>query len=205
MSVTLDQFFNHRPTTEISRDLLGKRFSYRGASAWITETEAYVGAKDQAAHGYQNHKAKWNRALFMAPGTIYVFTMYGSNLLNFITQPVGNPQGVLIRGVQPASGIKLMEQRRHKKGLNLTNGPGKLCTAMGINLSINTQSLAKSQLHLDLVDNAKHPERIATSGRIGAPHKGKWTTAPLRYYVAGNPYVSKMPKSKMNLKTYGWK
>ncbi|XIF19496.1 MAG: DNA-3-methyladenine glycosylase [Acetilactobacillus jinshanensis] len=113
---------------------MGKRITYHNTSAWITETEAYVGAKDQAAHGYKNHKAKWNRALFMAPGTIYVFTMYGSNLLNFITQPVGNPQGVLIRGVQPASGIQLMQRRRHQTGINLTNGPGKLCTAMDIDL-----------------------------------------------------------------------
>lgn len=205
MSLTLNQFFNHRPTTQIARDLLGKRFSYQGTSAWITETEAYVGVKDRAAHSYHNHKAKWNRALFMAPGTIYVFTMYGSNLLNFIAQPVNDPEGILIRGVQPASGLHLMKQRRHKSGFDLTNGPGKLCDAMGIDLSINTRMLNRSPMKIDLTHHIKHPISVSTSGRIGVPRKGKWTMAPLRYYVTGNPYVSKMRRRNMNLETYGWR
>ncbi len=202
----LDQFFNHRSTTKIAKDLLGKRFTYRHTSAWIVETEAYLGAKDQAAHAYHHHKAHWNRALYMAPGTIYVFTMFGSNLLNFITQPVGEPQGVLIRAAQPGNGVLAMKHRRRTSGFNLTNGPGKLAQAMGISLNLNTRILNQSGMKLDLNSSqVKHPAKIGASGRIGVPNKGKWTHVPLRYYVTGNPYVSKMPRRKMNLKTFGWR
>ena len=142
----------------------------------------------------------------MKPGTIYIFSIYGQNLLNFITQPNNDPEGVLIRAVQPENGISLMKERRQTNGFNLTNGPGKLCQAMNINLRLNTQMLNQSPLKIDLSSSlTKYPVKISTSGRVGVPHKGKWTRAPLRYYVTGNPYVSKMPKERMDFKYYGWK
>lgn len=203
---SITNFFNHGSTQEIAKKLLGKRFTYHQTSAWIVETEAYIGIRDQAAHAYHNRKTHRNRALYMKPGTIYVFSIYGQNLLNFITQPDGDPEGVLIRAVQPENGISLMKKRRPANHLNLTNGPGKLCQAMNINLRLNTRMLNQSPMKIDLSSSLiKHPVKISISGRVGVPNKGKWTQAPLRYYVTGNPYVSKMPKRQMDLKHYGWK
>lgn len=201
----IDQFFQTGTTQEISQKLLGKIIVYHQFKALIVETEAYLGQNDQAAHAFRNHKTHRNRALFMRPGTIYIFSMYGHNMLNFITQPQGTPEGILIRAVQPLTGIAEMQKQRHTTGVNLTNGPGKLCDALQIPMSLNTKMLNQTALKLVLSSPLNRtPSKIGTSGRIGVPHKGKWTTAPLRYFVSGNPYVSKMPRKSVDHQFNGW-
>ncbi|GLB46928.1 DNA-3-methyladenine glycosylase [Philodulcilactobacillus myokoensis] len=201
-------FLESKSTDQIARDLLGKRIIYHHngkiVSSFIVETEAYMGVIDRAAHSYQGLKTKRSSALFRRPGTIYIFTIWGRNLLNFITQRKGIPEGVLIRAVEPELGLDIMERNRHQKGFNITNGPGKLTEAMGIDLKLNLKMLNQSNLSLDLI-HCKRPKSIKATSRIGVPNKGKWTDAKLRYIVLNNPYVSQMKKRDMDLNQYGWK
>lgn len=125
-------------------------------------------------------------------------------LLNFITQAAEVPEGILIRGVQPENGLDLMYKNRAVAGPSLTNGPGKLTQAFGMTLALNQKGLNEDALSLEL-PAAAYPQQIATSARIGVPNKGEWMDAPLRYFVAGNPYVSKITKKTIDTETLGWR
>ncbi|ANK62807.1 DNA-3-methyladenine glycosylase [Loigolactobacillus backii] len=206
----LDDFLAGRSTVEIARDLLGKKICYQTPqgiiSGYIVEDEAYLGQCDRAAHAFGGHRSKKNEALYWPAGTIYIYTIYGQFLLNIITQKKGNPQGILIRGVEPDAGVAQMQLNRHwpKHLYDLTNGPGKLMSAFGIqNLNLNLNNYVSSPLTLD-VTHYKRPLAIAETGRIGINDKGEWQTAPLRFYVAHNPFVSRITKREMNLENNGW-
>ncbi|MHA8111199.1 DNA-3-methyladenine glycosylase [Lactobacillaceae bacterium Melli_B4] len=205
----IDDFFKQVSTQAIAERLLGKRIIHHGqagiTSGWIVETEAYLGAIDQAAHSYQFKKTKRNFAMYETGGTLYVHSMRQYNLMNFVTQTPGVPEGVLIRAIEPDQGISLMEMNRHNHGINLTNGPGKLTQAMQIDTSLNATVVNLGPIELDLTRQIKVPDQVIATPRIGIPNKGQWTQAPLRYIVAGNPYVSKMLKSQMDLNQNGWK
>ncbi|MHA8137735.1 DNA-3-methyladenine glycosylase [Lactobacillaceae bacterium Scapto_B20] len=205
----IDDFFKQDSTKLIAKRLLGKRIVYYGpdgiTSGWIVETEAYLGSIDQAAHSYQLKKTKRNFAMYEAGGTLYVHSMRQYQLMNFVTQTKGVPEGVLIRAIEPDQGISIMEANRHTTGINLTNGPGKLTQAMGIGIRFNDTELNAGPIKLDVNNQVKEPVNITSTPRIGIPNKGQWTQAPLRYIVAGNPYVSKILKSQMDLNHNGWK
>lgn len=205
-------YFEQADTTTLAKRLLGKQLFYRSAagllSGYIVETEAYLGQLDQAAHAFAGHRSAKNEALYHEAGTIYIYTIYGQFLLNLITQAEGVPQGILIRGLEPHHGLAQMQanrKRQLKSAFELTNGPGKLMKALGIqDLTLNLASFETSALTLDL-KAAKQPQEIAAAPRIGInKNKGDWERAPLRFYVAHNPYVSKMPKRQMDLTHYGW-
>ncbi|MFC6171321.1 DNA-3-methyladenine glycosylase [Loigolactobacillus jiayinensis] len=203
-------YFEQTATVTVAQQLLGAQLIYHSSagllSGYIVETEAYLGELDQAAHAFAGHRSAKNEALYRAGGTIYIYTIYGQFLLNVITQPAGVPQGVLVRGLQPNLGQNVMQlnQPQAKLAFDLTNGPGKLMAALGIqNLDLNLKSYATSALSLNLTDT-KQPLQIIAAPRVGIKVKAKWQTAPLRFYVAHNPFVSKMPKRAMNLENYGW-
>jgi DNA-3-methyladenine glycosylase len=126
--------------------------------------------------------------MFMGAGTVYVYFTYGMHYcFNVVAGTIGSGQGLLIRALEPIDGIDLMRSRRgHISDLNLTNGPAKLVQAMGITKDLNQQSLHAS--NLDLAAGFT-PEKIVQTTRIGIK---KSVDAPWRFYVAGNPYVSKM-------------
>lgn len=193
-------------TQELARDLLGKllihQTSYGLMSAWIVETEAYVGIIDQACHSYQGKKTPRLLAMYEQPGTIYLYQMHGHILLNIVSRESGNPQAVLIRAVEPFQGENLMFNNRSKSGANLTNGPGKLTQAMDISMAYNSQHLKESNLSLDL-SQSRCPKEVEVSPRIGIPNKGEWTNKLLRYTVKGNPYVSKN-RGTVDKINHGW-
>lgn len=205
----LIDFFDHRPTDTIAQDLLGKTLLYHGPSGTvgglIVETEAYLGQRDTAAHAYQGHRSKANEPLYGVPGTIYIYQRHGQYCFDIATQPKDNPQGVLIRGLQPTIGLKQMQKNRPRPTpYELTNGPGKLMQALGIqDKTLNLLQMDEAPLTIDLAQQ-KRPEHIVDSARIGVRKNGSWVDKPLRFYVAGNPYVSKIRKRDMDLKTFGW-
>ncbi|MDV7693645.1 DNA-3-methyladenine glycosylase [Pediococcus parvulus] len=195
-------------TADIAKKLLGKKICFETElgmlSAYIVEDEAYIGPKDQAAHAFQGHRTPKNEPLYHEAGTIYIYQMRTQLLLNLITKKVDDPQGVLIRAVQPAEGLsQFRKNRKVQQPFELTSGPGKLMQAFGIPKSLKGTRLNEGSLSLDLED-FKTATHIIQSGRIGVPNKGVWTSEPLRYFVAGNPYVSKMRKRDIEFKTYGW-
>lgn len=206
--ITMAEFFSGRSTETVTRDLLGKLLRYRSpkglVSGYIVEAEAYLGAADSAAHAYQGRRTKANDALYGAPGNIYIYTSRGYYAFDIAAQSEGEPQGILIRGVEPKDGLSIMMANRPKTGSELTNGPGKLMQAFGVNdLHWNNTMLDDSPFSIDLQDS-RTPVKIVSSARIGVSKRGGQTNAPYRYYVAGNPYVSGMRKRDMDFETHGW-
>lgn len=193
-------FFTHRPTQEIARDLLGRPLIYESPAGlvggWIVETEAYLGQADNAAHAYQGHRSAANEALYGPPGTIYIYERRGLFMCDIAVQDAEVPQGVLLRGIQPIWGIDVMTENRDGRSLGeLTNGPGKLFRAFGVrDKALNLQSLANAPLTILLADQwQSRPRQIGSSARVGV-RSGGWHDRPYRFFVSGNQWVSKTPK-----------
>ncbi len=212
------EFFK-QDTISLAKNLLGKlilvRKNDKVLGGYIVETEAYLGIEDKACHGFEGKRTPKVEALFGKSGTIYIYTMHTHKMLNFVSCKEGNPQAVLIRGIEPVINIERMIENRGKKGFLISNGPGKLTKAMEISDGFNMneiceirKNLGKKSCELDYnleimkenvvyinFKNSKIPKQIKTSARIGIPNKGIWTEKELRYFVAGNKYVSRMKKS----------
>ena len=222
-------------TVSLAKELLGKLIIVKNAgkilSGYIVETEAYLGVIDEACHGYKGKRTPKVEALYQKAGTVYIYTMHTHKMLNIVSCEKNNPQAVLIRGIEPLKNREIMEENRGKTGVIVSNGPGKLTKAMGINDKFNMSEVKiisngtylkkadkntdKSKVNKKLIyeniikksiikentiyldfNDAKNPEKIEISPRIGIPNKGKWTDELLRFYVAGNKYVSGMKKSE---------
>jgi len=152
----------------------------------IVETEAYD-QDDPASHAFLGKTAR-NNVMFGKNGHLYVYFTYGMHYCcNITTGRVGYGSGVLIRSVEPVAGKELLEERRGIVGKNATNGPAKLCKALGIDQKLNGHDLRKSSLKL--IEGSLLPgEKIRQTTRIGI---SKATDRMRRYYIDGNLYVSK--------------
>ncbi|TAA92078.1 3-methyladenine DNA glycosylase [Staphylococcus saccharolyticus] len=200
--------FINQLTTQTAQNLLGVKIifqdEFKTYSGYIVETEAYLGLKDKAAHGYKGKQTPKVTSLYKNGGAIYAHVMHTHLLINFVTRPKGVPEGVLIRAIEPEDGIEAMKQNRGKSGFELTNGPGKWTKAFNIPRAIDGSTLNNCRLSID-IKHHKYPKDIIKSGRIGIPNKGEWTHKPLRYTVKGNPYVSRMRKSEFQHPDDTWK
>jgi DNA-3-methyladenine glycosylase len=192
-------FFN-RPTLLVSKELLGKFLvsEYRGhkLSGMIVETEAYVGTNDKASHAFKGRRTKRNEVEYGPGGHVYIYLVYGLHYqLNFVTAGIDQPECVLIRAIEPVEGIDVMRKMRKRKGLReLTNGPGKLCQAMGLTRSQNGLDLCKKGVDLYIEDRGTKipPERIKKGPRIGIDYAGpKWSKVHWRFWIKDDPFVSK--------------
>lgn len=188
MNILPEEFFKE-DTVKVAQRLLGKVLVHNlpeGISMGkIVETEAYLSKEDPACHASRG-KTKRNEAMFGPAGMAYVYLIYGMYYcFNVVTREEGVGEAVLIRALEPLEGIQYMQQRRGtSKVLNLTNGPGKLCQALGINKEHNGISLTNS--NLTILDSQEKP-RIQSSPRIGIK---TGLDLMLRFYAAENPYVS---------------
>lgn len=208
MKQSIGAFYTGRPTEQIAQDLLGHELIYTTPagtmSGWIVETEAYLGQQDTAAHAFKGRKTVANAALYDAPGTIYIYVLRGYYMFDVATQAAGTPQGILIRGLEPHLGKDLMRQHRDKPDPEITNGPGKLMAALGLQNKDLNRTLLGAQ-NLTITDAAtRMPQRIAATARVGVS-AGSWQDRPLRYLVAGNPYVSASRKRDWDRATHGWR
>jgi DNA-3-methyladenine glycosylase len=208
MKETID-FFNTKTTEEIAQFLLGMYLQHETTTGvlggYIVDAEAYLGPADEAAHSFGLRNTPRLKAMYDQPGTIYLYTMHTHLILNMVTQEKGRPQGVMIRAIQPDTGLAQMEENRHgRTGVELTNGPGKLVAALGITKELYGQSIFDSTLKL-IPEKRKYPKKILALPRIGIPNKGIWTDLPLRYVVAGNPYITKQKRAEIDLNNFGWK
>ncbi len=164
------------------------------ARALIVETEAYLGDKDKASHSYNGRRTPRNEAMYMPPGTCYVYSVYGTHCCVNVSS-LGEGAAVLIRALGPLTGAEKMYTRRKsaKKDKELCNGPAKLCQALAIDKKLNKIDLASSDClwveprSCDLTD-----EDVVCTGRVGVAYAGpEWSDKPLRYYIRGNNCVSK--------------
>jgi DNA-3-methyladenine glycosylase len=177
-------------TRALARALLGcilVRKSAGGITAGrIVETEAYL-PRDPACHAYGGRSDR-NATLFGPPHRAYVYQIYGSSFcFNLSSERDGEGAGVLVRALEPMQGIELMQKRRAIDRIrDLCRGPGKLCRAFDIDRSLDGIDLFSFPDLWLVTDRARAP-RVRRSPRIGV------TRAPerrLRFYAAGNPYVS---------------
>jgi DNA-3-methyladenine glycosylase len=156
----------------------------------IVETEAYV-LDDPASHAYRG-PSKRNASMFLAPFHAYVYKIYGTSLcVNVTSESHGEGAAVLIRALEPLEGLAAMELRRSTTRMrDLARGPGRLCQALGIDLSLDGADLLASR-DLWLAGTPPSSSRVAKSRRIGIT---KAAERLLRFYEKGNPFVSG-PKS----------
>ena len=159
------------------------------ASGIIVETEAYLGEQDLACHAAVGRTTRTEQ-LYGPPGIAYVYFIYGMYwCFNAVTRSEGLPSAVLVRALEPLDGIALMHKRRphisHRAGL--TNGPGKLCTALGITGAMNGKGLHRKPLVIREGENVATDD-VEVTTRIGITRSANW---PLRWTVRGNRYVSK--------------
>jgi DNA-3-methyladenine glycosylase len=184
--------FYERETEIVAREMLGTVLSCETedgvASGIIVETEAYLGEHDLACHAAAGRTTRTEQ-LYGSPGIAYIYFIYGMYwCFNAVTRSEGLPSAVLVRAVEPLEGIALMHQRRARirNDVDLTNGPGKLCAALGITGPMNGKRLERKPLVIrdgEPVDD--HDVEITT--RIGITRSADW---PLRWYVKGNRFVS---------------
>jgi len=191
----LQAHFYDRDTEQVARDLLGKVLECRAAdgvaSGRIVETEAYVGEHDLACHAVAG-RTRRTEPLYGPPGRSYVYFIYGMYwCFNAVTRSAGLPSAVLIRAIEPLSGLELMRARRPsaRRDVDLTNGPGKLCLALGIEREHNGLSLQRPPIVIRDAD-AIPDDQITLTPRIGIREAADW---PLRWFVTDNPYVSRTP------------
>lgn len=187
----LNLSFYQKPTLEVAQSLLGKtlvrRIGNRIVTGKIVETEGYIAASDAACHAYRG-KTERNKHMFGDPGTIYVYFTYGCHfMLNVVTEPAGEAAAVLIRALEPLSGMDiLMERRGIQDTGSLANGPGKLTAAFGIDRSLSGESLQSDAIYI-----ADAPEvsgtQIAISTRVGIT---KSAELPWRFFIKENAFVS---------------
>jgi len=175
--ILLNRNFYNRPTLDVARDLLGKKLVHRvdgvELSGIIVETEAYCGAGDSACHAHRGRTER-NAVMFGPPGYAYVYFTYGMHyLINLVTEEEGNPCAVLIRAIEPFSGLEEMQARRKRHGKELTNGPAKLCQALGIDKSFNGWDVTRGDTLW--VENHQHerPFMVLSTPRIGIDYAGR--------------------------------
>ena len=156
----------------------------------IVETEAYRGPEDRAAHSFGGRRTARTEVMFGPPGYAYVFFVYGMHYqFNIVTTREGDPHAVLVRGVEPVSGATWMAKRRKlpETSRELTNGPGKLCQAFGIDKRAYGLDLCKNPLFL-----ADGPAAATQrSARIGVQYAEDWAKKPWRFFDPKSPYVSR--------------
>lgn len=181
------EFYLRDDVVAIARDLLGKRLytniDGQVTGGLITETEAYAGPEDRASHAYNNRRTARTEVMFHQGGIAYVYLCYGiHHLLNVVTNRDGIPHAVLIRGIFPTDGIETMLKRRNKDKLDnrLTNGPGSVCQALGINMQQNGTCLDSGSLWIEEGVQAA-PSQIETSKRIGIDYAGEDAMLPWRF------------------------
>lgn len=191
------EFFTRTNTLRIARDLLGKLLVVptgdgRRVSGMIVETEAYLGEIDKAAHSYGGRRTARNEITYAEGGHVYVFFVYGMYYqLNLVTGLPDHPHVVLIRAVEPVEGIEVMRERRGEmKDKNLTSGPGKLCIALGITRDLNGEDLSGDRIWVEEHRSFKKSE-IAIGPRVGIDYAEEFVDMPWRFWVDGNPFVSK--------------
>jgi DNA-3-methyladenine glycosylase len=200
----LTREFYDRDTVVVARELLGKLLVHGDRVGRIVETEAYVGAHDWASHSCRGRTAR-NAPMFGPPGHAYVYMIYGMYFcMNVVTEREGHASAVLLRAVEPVSGIA-----------GNTKGPGLLCRAMAIDKRLNGHDLLSEDFFVAEVQRcsgacAKRRDpagnqqsaadtaaatpaqfRIVKRPRIGVDYAGAWARRHLRFYIKGNPFVSR--------------
>lgn len=198
--------FYQRDALSLAEAVLGKVIVHRlddghELVARIVECEAYAGEIDKASHTYGGRRTARTEFLYRRAGHIYVYLIYGLHELLNIVAGDESGEGVMIRAVEPIQGLDRMGQLRFAKNYadlspyqkkNLSNGPGKLTRALGIDLSQNGLDLLADESPLILCSDGYRDFETVRGKRIGIDYAEEAIHFPYRFYIAGNPHVSKV-------------
>jgi len=189
-------FYTQENTLLVCRQLLGKKLctSIDGifTSGIIVETEAYRGPEDLGSHAYNNRRTTRNDIMYAEGGVVYMYICYGiHDMLNIVTGKEGSSHAVLIRALQPADGIPHMCERRGIQDLKrLCKGPGALAKAVGLSKKHNGMSLQSDVIWVEDAPTLVE-ESIVETSRVGLNIQGVYRDVPWRFYIKGNPFISK--------------
>ena len=193
----IEREFYMRDAVTVGKDILGKIIVKKTAdgrimSGRITEVEAYMGTTDKASHSYGGRRTKRTEVMYKEGGYSYVFLIYGMyECFNVTAGREGDPQAVLIRGVEPLENKNLMwEKRKVKKEKDISNGPGKLTKALGITREDNGVDLVASE-NLWLEDDGYKVKDIVETTRIGIDYAEEDALKLWRFYIKDSIFVSK--------------
>ncbi len=192
LEVLKEEFYS-RDTAKVAQNLLGKKLirktecNKKFMSGIIVETEAYYGETDPASRAY-NGKKNYNKVMWCTPGKLFIYNVHKYWLLNIVAHEVGEVGGILIRALEPLEGVELMKRNRPvDKIRELTNGPGKLALALGIDKSFNGLKTTDFSSKINIIEN-DFELKMGSSNRIGVTRD---LQEKLRFYVLGNRFVSR--------------
>lgn len=186
----------------------------------IVEVEAYCGPLDRAAHSFGGRRTPRTAVMYEPGGCAYVYQIYGIHFcFNVVAAGRDEPEAVLVRALEPRRGLDLMARRRGldlspadhawvrrradtppwQAGASrpsaalrgLTAGPGRLCRALGIDRSQNGLLLTRGPLVIRAGFGPAPPAVVATGPRINVDYAGEWAARPWRFWIDGNPFVSR--------------
>ena len=205
------KFFNNNGLY-VAKNILGKflirKYDDTEIVTKIVETEGYMGIRDKAAHVYNDKKTDRTKPLYLEGGHIYVYLIYGMyHCLNIAANIENIPECVLIRAVEPVNNLDKIAFNRYKKDYNelttyqkknITNGPGKLCMALEIDRSLNSQYILNSDLYISdyyIDENGQkvfsHNDfEILESKRVNIDYAEEAKDYLWRFYIKDNKYVS---------------
>lgn len=185
--------FYRRGTVELARELVGTLLMHDSPSGRavgrIVETEAYLSEGDPASHSHRGRTDR-NDSMFACAGTAYVYLIYGVHrCLNVVTAEEGVGEAVLLRALEPLEGLDVMAARRGTSTVrSLCSGPGKLAQAMGVSGEHDGVSLLNGALGLYAPEADAEGAKVAAGPRVGI---SRATELPLRFWLAGSPFVSR--------------
>lgn len=192
-----ESFYNRSDVLQISKEMLGKivvtNIDNLITSGRIVETEGYVGVTDKASHAFGGRRTARNEHMYAGPATAYIYVCYGMHqMLNVVTNEKNIPDAVLIRAIEPVSGLEIMSKRTGKLPTDKTiaRGPGNVGKALGINKQLSGIYLLDNQIYLLEDRHSITNEEIGISKRIGVESAGADGLLLYRFYVKGNVFVS---------------
>ncbi len=179
----LRRAFYDRKADVVARELLGKLLVHVAGGieriGRIVEVEAYLGPHDLAAHSARGLTQR-TKVMFGPPGHAYVYMIYGMHCcMNVVTEQEGRASAVLLRALEPVANVD-----------GRTQGPGLLCKALHIDRRLNGHDLLSGDLYIAAPAGAAAPA-IVKRPRIGVDYAGHWARRLLRFYIRGNPFVSR--------------
>ena len=191
-------FYTRADVLVVARQLLGQILvvpteSGDRVSGMIVETEAYRGPEDRASHAYGGRWTRRTETMYRQGGTAYVYFVYGMyHQFNVVTCVPEIPHAVLIRALEPVEGVELMRARRPgQPDVNLASGPGKLSIALAIDRSLDGADLLDDRVWIERGGRQVSASAIARGPRIGIAYAGQWAEKPWRFWLRGNPFVSR--------------
>lgn len=173
-SRALPPSFYERSTLVVAQELLGTMLVHGQQRVRIVETEAYMGPDDLASHAARGRRTARNEVMYGPAGHAYVYLIYGMyHCLNIVTEQEGFPAAVLIRAGEPGA-----------------RGPGVLCRGLGLTREHDGLALG-GELR---IEEGWRSEPVVESPRVGVDYAGAWAAKPWRFYLEGNPWVSRPSK-----------